>query len=100
LQIEEGTQQTRESQDVVKTPLFVRKHSNANQKGREGEEKDSGSSFVSSTFIVQKQKLLPDDFKFDVEQELRCIRFSSEIAEAQEAFISSLVKANKYRTSI
>ena len=44
--------------------------------------------------------LLPADFKFDVESDLKNIKFSRQIAEREETFIHSIVKGKEYRTSI
>jgi hypothetical protein len=50
--------------------------------------------------VKSKQSMILDNFKFDVENDLRNIRFSRQIADGQDNYMYSIVKGNEYRKSI
>ena len=66
------------------TKNLKRQLSNITEKGGEGTaDTESLTKSISETIIKEEsfKRVLSDNFKFDVEQDLREIRFSSEIAE-------------------
>lgn len=55
---------------------------------------------MTNTFALKDANILPVEYNYDIEAELRQIKFSKNVAEKQENYEFSLKKGNQHRTQI
>ena len=55
---------------------------------------------MTSSIAIKEANILPVEYNFDMEAELKQIKFSKNVAEKQENYEFSLKKGNSHRTQI
>ena len=55
---------------------------------------------MKNTAAMLDPNILPLEYKFDVEADLRQIKFNKQVAQQQEKYVSSIKRGNNYKNEI